>query len=179
MKAGDHLCAVVDIIYLLHLADDFINCSSCIIWFIKKFLISCSYKCDIYPCQAFWHKILKLKNLFSIYIYIYIDKYACDFADKKLQLMKFNENYWICLQNNIRDKLTPIDVSFSYRLVSDDEVTGRKKRQTAQRTIPPILDKYIPSTVTVEVGYPIHIREILMNYSCTLISRISWICRND
>lgn len=55
-------------------------------------------------------------------------------------------------QNNIRDKLTPIDVSFSYRLVGENEVVGRKKRQAINLgTIPPILDKYIPSTVTVEV----------------------------
>ncbi|XP_048754476.2 integrin alpha-8-like isoform X3 [Ostrea edulis] len=74
-------------------------------------------------------------------------------SELSLKLTKqevFCHDFIVYILNNIRDKLTPIDVSFSYRLVSDDEVTGRKKRQTAQRTIPPILDKYIPSTVTVE-----------------------------
>ena len=67
--------------------------------------------------------------------------------------ISFISNIFLSIpQNNIRDKLTPIDVSFSYRLVGENEVVGRKKRQAINLgTIPPILDKYIPSTVTVEV----------------------------
>ncbi|XP_078320563.1 integrin alpha-8-like isoform X3 [Crassostrea virginica] len=69
----------------------------------------------------------------------------------KLQIQEvFCHDFIVYIINNIRDKLTPIDVSFSYRLVGENEVLGRKKRQASLGVIPPILDKYIPSSVTVE-----------------------------
>lgn len=74
-------------------------------------------------------------------------------SELNLRLRKqeiFCYDFIVYILNNIRDKLTPIDVSFSYRLVGENEVVGRKRRQVSLGTIPPILDKYIPSTVTVE-----------------------------
>ncbi|XP_061179856.1 integrin alpha-8-like isoform X1 [Saccostrea echinata] len=74
-------------------------------------------------------------------------------SERNLTLTKMEvycHDFIVYVLNNIRDKLTPIDVSFSYRLFGENEVSGRNKRQVVRKTIPPILDKYIPSTVTVE-----------------------------
>lgn len=99
----------------------------------------------------FW--TLDAKKNISKRMFQYITQQP-EVSELNLRLQKekiFCYDFIVYILNNIRDKLTPIDVSFSYRLVGENEVVGRKKRQAINLgTIPPILDKYIPSTVTVE-----------------------------
>ena len=62
----------------------------------------------------------------------------------------------IFFQDDVRDKLTPIQVKFNFKLADDDasDVLNRgkrRKRQAINLGLEPVLDQYTPTIVKAEV----------------------------
>ncbi|VDI79515.1 Hypothetical predicted protein [Mytilus galloprovincialis] len=78
--------------------------------------------------------------------------------DKELERNKtfcYNSFVYIKNANSIRDKLTPIQVNFNFKLAKDDindVLGGRKKRQALDFNLEPVLDQYTPTLVKAEAN---------------------------